>query len=620
MPQKSKRAKARSQSKNTQQLMLKKLQIVSAVFMFIAFGIIGVRLTNGSHAASNCTVSSILVNSCRPWLGAAVEGYPQAASDKTSQFLYAEKRIGHQMDIFHDYHQPGSLPLNSDEIYFAKRSNTYIYVNWKPASNWADADGGNATVNANIDKAAANIKSIAPHKIFLTIWHEPENDVSGGTSCAVKPGSAGTPAQYRTMWQNVENRFKADGVTNVVYVMNYMNYPKWECLVPALWPGNSLVDWVTFEAYNAMWKPGYPSFNNVVNDMYKTLETDNDASHDFESKPWGIGEVGDCDSTSQTNVYTYYSQMKLAIDNNTFPRLKLYMAYDDNGNNAGMGCLTEYSKAGAYDATEQADYNKFADDPIFTSSYTQPGDATPPSTPGNFHVTATTADSISVTWNASSDNVGVAGYRLYRNGALISTQPDTAHVDGSLQSSTNYTYSVQAFDSAGNVSGSASLSAKTSEPSSDGGSSSGSSGGGSTSGSGGTTNPTQVLPTDASVTGAVDVGSSHTSVYVDGQKVSSDGNLNTTYLTNGQHTVTVVSQAPNGTTTKTTQTITVQNHLPLWENVRDVLFSPLKAHPLLMNASFFAALLLVVGMIGYGFYLILPDGILLSLMSRSSGM
>lgn len=616
MPQKSKRVRAKT--KKVQFTYLKKLQIVSAVFMFIAFGVIGVRLTNGSHAASNCTVSSTLVNSCRPWLGAAVEGYPQVAATKTAQFQYAEQRIGHQMDIFHDYHQPGSLPLNSDEIYFAKRSNTYIYVNWKPASNWADADGGNASVNASIDQAAANIKSIAPHKIFLTIWHEPENDVSGGTSCAVKPGSAGTPAQYRAMWQNVENRFKADGVTNVVYVMNYMGYYKWDCLIPEMWPGNDLVDWVTYDVYSS---GDSSTVSNTIGRLYNLLETDNSSTTNFESKPWGAAEWGDCNTADQAHVYSYYQQMKTALDDNTYPRLKMYMVYDDNGNNAGMGCLTEYSKAGTYDPTEQTDYNNFADDPIFTSSYTQPSDTTPPSMPGNFHVTATTADSVSVAWNASSDNVGVAGYRLYRSGALISTQPDTALVDGSLQSSTTYSYTVQAFDSAGNVSGSASLSAKTQPLPNSGGGSNGGFGGGANSGSGGTnTNPNQVLPTNASVTGAVDVGNGHAIVYVDGQKVSSDGNLNTTYLTNGQHTVTVVSQSPNGTTTKTTKTITVQNQLPLWKNVRDVLFSPLKAHPLLMNVSFFMSLLLLVGMIVYGCYLVLPDGILLSIMSHTPGI
>lgn len=31
--------------------------------------------------------------------------------------------------------------------------------------------------------------------------------------------------------------------------MNYMGFKRWDCLVPQLWPGNSLVDWVMMDTY-----------------------------------------------------------------------------------------------------------------------------------------------------------------------------------------------------------------------------------------------------------------------------------------------------------------------------------------------------------------------------------
>ena len=313
--------------------------------------------------SSNCQPNAILENPCRPWFGAAVYGDPHAAANVISQFTYYESIIGHPLDIFHDYHPAGSIPLNGNEIYFAKRSNTYIYVNWKPASNWAAADGGNATINAEIDKAAASIKSIAPHKIFLTIWHEPENDVSPGTSnCSGLKGSAGSPAQYKAMWQNVENRFAADGVTNVVWVMNYMGYAQWDCLVPQLWPGNNLVNWVTYDSYSTSTSS---TWANTIGRMYGVLTNDSNNTTNFLSKPWGLAEFGDCTTANQAHVYQYYAEAKAALDANLYPNIKMYMVYDSNGNNAGMGCLTDYSKAGIYDPTEQADFNAFADDPIF---------------------------------------------------------------------------------------------------------------------------------------------------------------------------------------------------------------------------------------------------------------
>lgn len=330
-----------------------------------------------SDAFSNCQPNAILVNPCRPLFGGAVLGDPHAASDPISQFNYYESIIGHPLDIFHDYHSPTStLPLNDTEKYFAQRTNTYIYVNWKPASNWADAGGNNATVNANIDKAATSIKSIAPNKIFLTIWHEPENDVSPGTStCAGLKGSAGSPAQYIAMWQNVENRFNADGVTNVVWVMNYMGYQPWDCLVTQLWPGNNLVDWVTYDMYSTS---DSTNWANTIGRFYNVLSSDSNSTTNFDSKPWGLGEFGDCQTKDQAHVYQYYQQAKAALDANTYPNLKMYMIYDNvNGPGAGPGCLTDYAQNGTYDPTEQSNFNQFANDPIFTQAPTPTFTPTP---------------------------------------------------------------------------------------------------------------------------------------------------------------------------------------------------------------------------------------------------
>jgi fibronectin type 3 domain-containing protein len=80
-------------------------------------------------------------------------------------------------------------------------------------------------------------------------------------------------------------------------------------------------------------------------------------------------------------------------------------------------------------------------------------DHTPPSVPTNLHSTATTTSSISLAWNASTDNTGgsgVAGYHVYRGGQLIASPTGTSYVDTGLTSSTAYTYSVSAYDNAAN--------------------------------------------------------------------------------------------------------------------------------------------------------------------------
>ena len=80
-----------------------------------------------------------------------------------------------------------------------------------------------------------------------------------------------------------------------------------------------------------------------------------------------------------------------------------------------------------------------------------PPDTTPPTTPGNVTATAVSPSQINVSWSASTDNVG-AGYRVFRNGTLAGTVTALSYSDTGLAASTTYSYTVSAFDAAGNVS------------------------------------------------------------------------------------------------------------------------------------------------------------------------
>ncbi|RCG28651.1 chitinase [Sphaerisporangium album] len=77
-------------------------------------------------------------------------------------------------------------------------------------------------------------------------------------------------------------------------------------------------------------------------------------------------------------------------------------------------------------------------------------DTTAPSVPSNLRVTATTSSSVSLAWNASTDNVGVTGYEVYRGTTLVTTATGTTYTDSGLAASTSYSYTVRARDAAGN--------------------------------------------------------------------------------------------------------------------------------------------------------------------------
>ncbi|MCA9342858.1 hypothetical protein KC950_02495 [Candidatus Saccharibacteria bacterium] len=89
-------------------------------------------------------------------------------------------------------------------------------------------------------------------------------------------------------------------------------------------------------------------------------------------------------------------------------------------------------------------------------------DDEPPTAPGNFRSTSSALDSITLAWNASTDNAGVVGYRVSRNGSVIATVNTLTYTDTGLSNGTSYNYSVVAIDAAGNSSEPRNLSASTS--------------------------------------------------------------------------------------------------------------------------------------------------------------
>jgi len=92
-----------------------------------------------------------------------------------------------------------------------------------------------------------------------------------------------------------------------------------------------------------------------------------------------------------------------------------------------------------------------------------PADTAAPSVPIGLTATAVSSSQINLSWNASTDNVGVTGYRIYRGGIQIATVTSgTTYSNTGLSAGTTYSYTVAAYDAAGNVSAqSSSVSATT---------------------------------------------------------------------------------------------------------------------------------------------------------------
>ena len=105
-----------------------------------------------------------------------------------------------------------------------------------------------------------------------------------------------------------------------------------------------------------------------------------------------------------------------------------------------------------------------------TDTQPQPADedTTAPKAPTGLSATAG-VDSVDLTWNAATDDVGVVSYKVYRDGQEIGTSTTTVFTDTGLTPLTTYSYKVVAVDAAGNISPKSTAASATTTDTSTGG-------------------------------------------------------------------------------------------------------------------------------------------------------
>lgn len=297
---------------------------------------------------ADCPLDAILVPTCPQGLlfGASPNGYepddydPSVFGPAHREFIGADTRYGRKVDIVHTYHPAGKQrpfdpekPLGQTELAYAAQGRIPL-VNYKPSDDWAAVARGDK--NDELDAVAALVKA-APGKVMLNLYHEPENNVrtvGAGKPCPTKAGKStdpqNSPADYRAMWRTVRERFQ--NVTNVVWVMNYMTLKDFECLVPQMWPGDDLVDWVAYDAY------AFDGSADEITRFADVLTKNEDCSVDpatgkkrrcYRDKPWMLAEYGVRPKfTSQPQARAFYGSVATMLDNFEVPNLRALVIFD----------------------------------------------------------------------------------------------------------------------------------------------------------------------------------------------------------------------------------------------------------------------------------------------------
>ncbi|MHB9057120.1 MAG: DUF4434 domain-containing protein, partial [Paludibacteraceae bacterium] len=227
--------------------------------------------------------------------------------------------------------------------------------------------------------------------------------------CPFMNSSLGTPQAYQTMWQNV--------LSGLHTTPGDIFCPQ-DCIGAGGLTLNNLASWFSVLNQAVKTKPGLV--------MWSDVET-------FVQSDW----------TSAT-MDRIISQLKIEqpfVDN----YVSWEYCYYDSPNNINPGFQATY-----------LDY-------LNTGSL----ETIPPTSPANFSATLQADGDVALKWDAASDNIGVCGYYVYRNGTLIRkiqvpiisdstirSTPLTNYTDAGLNPNTTYAYQVKAYDFANNVSAS----------------------------------------------------------------------------------------------------------------------------------------------------------------------
>jgi hypothetical protein len=309
---------------------------------------------------SDCTVDVKLVPSCNVLWGAAAGGFSETPRDQALREW--EAKSGRAASVYHTYHRGDELFPTKAEIAMAGEVGKprILFTNWKVGygTKWGRVAAGEQ--NARIDKLSAHIKAnYGRDRFFMAVHHEPENDVS------TVAGSQMTAKDYAAMVRHTIGRMKANGVTNVVFVMAYMNVEKWNDSPwwADLYPGNDVIDWVGVDSYVNAQPGGYHhgDFTYLMNRTGKTAFPGWYTWALTTGKPVMVAEwaVYECKTTcspqEKAKIHaTVVAQLK------TMPAIKAMVAFDTASDQQGLDMRI--------DSTPQAlaSFQKIATDPIFT--------------------------------------------------------------------------------------------------------------------------------------------------------------------------------------------------------------------------------------------------------------
>jgi Carbohydrate binding domain len=323
--------------------------------------------TTSPAPTSGCQVNAILVPSCGAWWGVAPN--PLNGESWDQALVNFESTMGRTAGIAHYYHRGTQLFPTTKEIARARETGKrrLLLENWRPENGYSWAQVAAGANDALIDQEAAYIKANFRERFFLALHGEPEDEVIATS------GSGYTAADFRAMFRHVILRLRADGVDNVVSVVDYTGNPKWGAApwFDAMYPGNDVVDWLAEDPYEigpvgGWYDNDYGHFVNRTFSSYSFPGFYTWAQRVAPGKPimiseWGVDDLS-TDPSWKPNKFKGFAA-NLASE---YPLVKALVYWNSNAFNP-VGTTRIDSSSAALDAYRQLSRLAALNPPVPTS-------------------------------------------------------------------------------------------------------------------------------------------------------------------------------------------------------------------------------------------------------------
>jgi hypothetical protein len=212
------------------------------------------------------------------------------------QLEVVEKAAGRPFDFVYRYHDINDEVPDSQEREIVSRGRLlHIAIaarDFRAATragvSWADVARGKFD-----DTLSAQARGVASLKrpVFVTFEQEANQ--------RTKLGVAGDAAEFKAAWRHLHDLYESAGATNAVWTWVMTGNPDNLDRAASLWPGNDVVDWISWNVYN---QSGCHS-GTVDQDKFKSFDDEVKPFHDFvnkrgasigmdSSKPMMISEAG----------------------------------------------------------------------------------------------------------------------------------------------------------------------------------------------------------------------------------------------------------------------------------------------------------------------------------------